>query len=316
MVATRCTMNAPVVLVGDPRHLHTNAGHVAFTAIQAPSPRNLPGVHVLFSRRQARCLIRSVRSAHEDRTASPPPSDHARAGVQLPRFGWVRGERAPHRALGIDLPGRWDPPHRRRRSGAGRGARDTHGARSAHSGRARLITAGSRRSRSTASYRHLPLLEQVWERDLPAAEIDAVDFLAGRYLEMLDKGASSVATALADDGRRGAAPARVPLLGGKGPHGCPRGDSAERARRQRRRHRGRLRAEPRCHPRAGGVGSHRPAGVVRDDGVTAARVPRRPAARDARVPRRRANAVRITDRLRRAASGSPTGMSTRCGQAC
>ena len=90
MVATRCMMNAPVVLVGDPRHLHTNAGRVAFTAIQAPSPRNLPGVHALFSRRQARCLIRSVRSAHEARTAVPPPPDHARAGVQLPRPRWLR----------------------------------------------------------------------------------------------------------------------------------------------------------------------------------------------------------------------------------
>jgi protein-tyrosine phosphatase len=59
-----------------------------------------------------------------------------------------------------------------------------------------------------ASYRHLPLLEQVWERDLPAAEIDAVDFLAGRYLEMLDKGASSIVTALAAM----ADAARLPLV--------------------------------------------------------------------------------------------------------
>ena len=29
-------------------------------------------------------------------------------------------------------------------------------------------------------------LERVWERDLPAAELDAVDYLAARYLEMLD----------------------------------------------------------------------------------------------------------------------------------
>ena len=39
-----------------------------------------------------------------------------------------------------------------------------------------------------AAYHHLPLLDQVWERDLPVAELDAVDFLAGRYLEMLDLG--------------------------------------------------------------------------------------------------------------------------------
>jgi protein tyrosine/serine phosphatase len=47
-----------------------------------------------------------------------------------------------------------------------------------------------------ASYRHLPLLEHVWERALPAAELDAVDFLAGRYLDMLDQGAHSIVTAL------------------------------------------------------------------------------------------------------------------------
>ena len=47
-----------------------------------------------------------------------------------------------------------------------------------------------------ASYHHLPLLEQVWERDVLVAEMDAVEFLAGRYLEMLDQGASSVISAL------------------------------------------------------------------------------------------------------------------------
>jgi protein-tyrosine phosphatase len=59
-----------------------------------------------------------------------------------------------------------------------------------------------------ASYRHLPLLEQVWERDLPAAELDAVEFLAGRYLDMLDQGASSILSALGTmaDG------ARLPLV--------------------------------------------------------------------------------------------------------
>jgi protein-tyrosine phosphatase len=47
-----------------------------------------------------------------------------------------------------------------------------------------------------ASYQHLPLLEQVWERDLLVAEMDAVAFLAGRYLEMLDQGATSIISAL------------------------------------------------------------------------------------------------------------------------
>jgi protein-tyrosine phosphatase len=47
-----------------------------------------------------------------------------------------------------------------------------------------------------ASYHHLPLLEQVWERDVLVAELDAVDFLAGRYLAMLDQGAASITSAL------------------------------------------------------------------------------------------------------------------------
>jgi protein tyrosine/serine phosphatase len=47
-----------------------------------------------------------------------------------------------------------------------------------------------------AVYHHLPLLEQVWERDLPVAELDAVDFLAGRYFDMLTLGATSIVTAL------------------------------------------------------------------------------------------------------------------------
>jgi hypothetical protein len=48
-----------------------------------------------------------------------------------------------------------------------------------------------------AAYRHLPLLDQLWDRNLPVAELDAVEFLAGRYLDMLDLGASSIVTALA-----------------------------------------------------------------------------------------------------------------------
>jgi protein tyrosine/serine phosphatase len=48
-----------------------------------------------------------------------------------------------------------------------------------------------------ATYHHLPLLENVWERDLLGAEHDAVEFLAGRYVAMLDVGADSIVTALA-----------------------------------------------------------------------------------------------------------------------
>ena len=47
-----------------------------------------------------------------------------------------------------------------------------------------------------AAYHHLPLLEHVWERDLPVAEYDAVEFLAGRYLQMLELGRASIVTAL------------------------------------------------------------------------------------------------------------------------
>jgi protein-tyrosine phosphatase len=47
-----------------------------------------------------------------------------------------------------------------------------------------------------ATYHHLPLLESVWERDLYGAEHDAVDFLAARYVAMLDQGADSIVTAL------------------------------------------------------------------------------------------------------------------------
>ena len=46
-----------------------------------------------------------------------------------------------------------------------------------------------------AVYQHLPLLDSVWDRDVVEAEQDAVEFLAGRYLEMLDVGASSIVSA-------------------------------------------------------------------------------------------------------------------------
>jgi protein-tyrosine phosphatase len=47
-----------------------------------------------------------------------------------------------------------------------------------------------------ASYHHLPLLERVWDRELLDGERDAVEFLAGRYLDMLDHGADSIVKAL------------------------------------------------------------------------------------------------------------------------
>lgn len=59
-----------------------------------------------------------------------------------------------------------------------------------------------------ASYHHLPLLERVWERELLDGERDAVQFLAGRYLDMLDQGASSIVKALTMI----ADPARLPLV--------------------------------------------------------------------------------------------------------
>jgi protein-tyrosine phosphatase len=49
---------------------------------------------------------------------------------------------------------------------------------------------------SFAAYRHIPLSDRVWARDLPGAELDAVELLAGRYLDLLDQGAGSIVTAL------------------------------------------------------------------------------------------------------------------------
>jgi hypothetical protein len=59
-----------------------------------------------------------------------------------------------------------------------------------------------------AMYHHLPLLEEVWERDLPVAELDAIDFLAARYVEMLEWGAPSIRTALTAMSE----PERLPLV--------------------------------------------------------------------------------------------------------
>ena len=39
-------------------------------------------------------------------------------------------------------------------------------------------------------------MDRIWDRDLPGAELDAVELLAGRYLDMLDQGAGSIVTAL------------------------------------------------------------------------------------------------------------------------
>ena len=48
----------------------------------------------------------------------------------------------------------------------------------------------------SAAYHHLPLLERVWDRELLDSERDAVQFLAGRYLDMLDEGVSSIVKAI------------------------------------------------------------------------------------------------------------------------
>ncbi len=63
--------------------------------------------------------------------------------------------------------------------------------------RGELDDHGRVRSESmNATYHHLPLLEKVWERDLYGAEQDAVEFLADRYVAMLEQGGDSIVTAL------------------------------------------------------------------------------------------------------------------------
>ena len=75
--------------------------------------------------------------------------------------------------------------------------------------RSELADHGRVRTESmNATYHHLPLLEQVWERDLYRAEHDAVEFLADRYLAMLDRGADSIVTALSNVADRD----RLPLV--------------------------------------------------------------------------------------------------------
>ncbi len=48
----------------------------------------------------------------------------------------------------------------------------------------------------SVGYHHLPILENTWDRDALNVEIDAAEFLAARYLEMLDEGGDSIGRAL------------------------------------------------------------------------------------------------------------------------
>jgi protein-tyrosine phosphatase len=48
----------------------------------------------------------------------------------------------------------------------------------------------------SVGYHHLPILETTWDREALNVEIDAAEFLAARYLEMLDEGRESIARAL------------------------------------------------------------------------------------------------------------------------
>jgi len=48
----------------------------------------------------------------------------------------------------------------------------------------------------SVGYHHLPILEKTWDREALNVEVDAAEFLAARYLEMLDEGAESIGRAL------------------------------------------------------------------------------------------------------------------------
>jgi len=48
----------------------------------------------------------------------------------------------------------------------------------------------------SVGYHHLPILDKTWDRDALNVEVDAAEFLATRYLEMLDEGAGSIGRAL------------------------------------------------------------------------------------------------------------------------
>jgi protein tyrosine/serine phosphatase len=51
-------------------------------------------------------------------------------------------------------------------------------------------------SHDSVGYHHLPILEKTWDRDALNVDIDAAEFLANRYLEMLEEGGPSIARAL------------------------------------------------------------------------------------------------------------------------
>jgi protein-tyrosine phosphatase len=60
----------------------------------------------------------------------------------------------------------------------------------------------------SVGYHHLPILENTWDREALNVEIDAAEFLAARYLEMLEEGGDSIGRAL----HILAEPASLPLV--------------------------------------------------------------------------------------------------------
>ncbi len=60
----------------------------------------------------------------------------------------------------------------------------------------------------SVGYHHLPILESTWDRDLLNLDVDAAEFLAARYLEMLSEGGDSIGRAL----RILADPSSLPLV--------------------------------------------------------------------------------------------------------
>ena len=84
-------------------------------------------------------------------------------------------------------------------------------------------------------------------------EIGAAEFLADRYLEMLDEGGDCDRTCVAHPRRPLVASARVPLRGRQGPHRRRGRHRPRPARGTRRRHRCRLLAEPARHGPLQGV---------------------------------------------------------------
>jgi protein-tyrosine phosphatase len=51
-------------------------------------------------------------------------------------------------------------------------------------------------ARLGASYHHLPVLESIWDHDLATADVEPHEFLAARYLDMLDVGGHAIASAV------------------------------------------------------------------------------------------------------------------------